>query len=168
MIVLVPSIFHTGSHVLWGMFKDWERIGTHLEDMRLSDDTDYWVQFHLTDNQSHSFDLTRRYKMVIPMRHPVRVWESFNRKGLKMSFFEEQWRNLERVMEHGPRFIHVDSRDRDEHVKRVSEWLERPLHNDWPLMTTSNTHNLLVTPERTRALPGWIMEVYNETKESSP
>lgn len=104
MIVVVPSIYHTGTHLMKRVFQDWIAISPNwCGPFDLPSGDTRWVMFcHLTDSNRELYHVVRQYPCVVPMRHPVRVLESWHRRGLTQAEYETQWKNLERILDIDP------------------------------------------------------------------
>lgn len=165
-LVCVPSIMHTGRHVLQTIFtrENWKQVGpnpdTHFYPPKPKQD--HIIYFHLVDGHSAYYNIAEQYPLVCPMRHPVRVLESFRRRGLTKDYFEEQWRNQIRVHNWRPLYIHIDSTHRDEQLANASRKLGRKLSTNWPVLTVKNTVDFEVTDERLAEIPDFIMDFYTE------
>lgn len=157
LIVGVGSIMHTGTHLLWRMLEPMKGINP---DAYHHQPGAYKYLYHLVDSSQGYFGL--EYPILTPMRHPVRVLESFRRRNKPFSMFAEQWRNLERIHGH-TNYIHVDRKDRDWHVNLASRAIGFHVKPSWPLLSAKNTLNIQVTDERVEEIPRWIMDLYRET-----
>jgi len=163
VILVIPSVMHTGTHLLLDIFKNWNKISPIPDSMFYPpmDNKDHIIQFHLIDGHSTFYEIAETYHQVIPMRHPVRVLESMRRRQKTLADLEEQFANLIRVHEWAPMYIHVDSKDRDKHVQAVAKLINRPLSTDWPNLSHKGTIDFEVTDERIVEIPQWIMEFYD-------
>lgn len=153
---------HSGTHLMKDLIR-FKKIGAMPDSMFYppDDPRDFMILFHLVDGHGEYYRIAEKYKKIIPMRHPVRILESMRRRGLGLANLEEQFRNLQRVHEFGnKRYIHVDSPDRDEHVRAVGKWLNRAFNPTWPRLTVKHTIDFEVTDERIAEIPEWIMAFY--------
>jgi len=158
--VCVASVMHSGTHLVFNMLRESMGCkGISLQDIR--EGKPGVALFHLVD--AHKGELRLSCPIITPMRHPVRILESFRRRGKPQSEMESQFRNLDKL---DPLFIHVDHIARDQHVKRVGDRLGIDLKTDWPLLSPKGTVGFKVTPERVSAIPGWIMDIYTHSLET--
>lgn len=81
--------------------------------------------------------------LVVPMRHPYRVAESWARRGGYLPDMVRAYRTVvERLLPHRPFFMPVDSDRRGEYLERLRE-LEPKLSTDWEVVgSKSNTYDL--------------------------
>ena len=170
MIILIPSVMHTGLHLLLDVFKHWKVIGPVLDGSQVmtppQDEERYIIPVHLTKSNREIYRLVQDYPSVVPMRHPVKVLESFKRRGLTQEYFEEQWKCLIRIKDRLIRYVHVDQERRDQDLEIAGKLAGTRLSSDWPILTVKNTIDFEVTEDRVKSLPDWVMEHYKWTLQA--
>jgi len=154
----IASIMHSGTHLMVNMLQPLMK-GCSIDDARVGK-PGYFV-YHLVDEQRNDFKVN--FPLITPMRHPVRVYESWRVRGKEIQELEKQYKNLVKIT---PLFIHIDRADRDEWVSRAGKALGLPLSTTWPLMSPKNTLGFKVTPARISAIPEWVMDIYDKTLEA--
>ena len=155
MNVGIASIMHSGTHLMVDMLQRCMK-GCSIQDAQ--NGKPGFFLMHLVD--AHQNDMRLGLPLITPMRHPVRVLESFRRRSKTLAEMESQYRNLARI---SPIFIHVDRKDRDAYVERAGKLLNLPLKTDWPLLSPKNTLGWKVTPERIKEIPEFIMDIYDNS-----
>ena len=161
MIILIPSVMHTGRHVLATAFSGWKTTGPVIDE--LEEESRYIMLLHLTDKDKILYQHIRDFPAVVPIRHPVRVWESWKRKQspqMTFQYFEEQWKNLIRVKDHLISYVFIDEDRRDKDLEKAGRLAGARLKTDWPVLSQTNTVDFEVTQERVKEIPDWIMEHY--------
>lgn len=154
MIIGLASIMHTGTHLVREMLME------HLKAISPDAlDRDGFYGYHLVNSCKKYTQLN--YPTISPMRHPVRILESFRRRDKTIDMMEEQFHNFSLLRD--PIIIHVDRADRDDYVNRAAKRTGLPLSTDWPLLSPKNTLGFKVTPERLKEIPEWIMDLYSKT-----
>lgn len=110
--------------------------------------------------------------IVVPLRHPFRVWESYRRRGrLDRGFdvFVEQWdMMINQFHPLNPMYIHIDSDSRDQEVQAVCEALDRDLAVDWADIIrgkpgTESTFDLPLPEIMPSYLPAEYTDFYHDT-----
>ena len=156
MRVGVASVMHSGTHLIYKMLTSCLKCkGVSIEASRAGEHGVFL--FHLVDAHRDALDMRH---LVTPMRHPVRIAESFRRRGKPIEDMYRQFENLARI---DPIFIHVDRVDRDAYVARAGKELGVQLHTDWPLLSPKNTLGYKVTPARIKSIPAFIMDIYDKS-----
>lgn len=180
---------HSGTHILrYDIFKDFQELG-----MEYDDETDYIIGSHFTDfAHGHINEWINKVDyVVVPMRHPARILQSFKKRGRRIhpsepmpnplevpgTDFHSQWENLKYY--HGIKkihYIHIDDFDnRDAQVQKLGKLIDRELKPEWPLEegkksnSVHGTHALEVTQELEDQVPQWVLDFYyNEIVAGKP
>jgi hypothetical protein len=105
--------------------------------------------------------LIRKYPIIVPLRHPYLVaetWRRRNRTPLEMML---QWEILmQEVDPQGPFYLPIDRDDRGEWLDSINNQLGLQLSTDWqPLNSHTGTFN--ITPDKA-ILPDETIEFFNQ------
>lgn len=86
--------------------------------------------------------------VVTTMRHPMRVYESWLKRGRKVAdFFCQSWEFLFDIhAKHDAYFVPVDAPKRDEYLKRFADRCGIEIETDWPRLNAS-TRKVETRPE---------------------
>lgn len=72
------------------------------------------------------------YVLVVPLRHPVSIFESWSRRGEDLSALDEQFGILENhVAPLGPYYVAIDHAERDRQLEVLSDRIGVELSTDW-------------------------------------
>jgi hypothetical protein len=169
--VVVPSVMHSGTHVLRykilrAFFKDNE--DTCLFNANTKNEL---VWFHV--DQEHRHVECQDSIVVIPMRHPRRIaksWKSRERTPARRPYNEENlYSQLSQQMDldkYNPLYVHIDMPEiRDKQVQELSELLGLDLHYDWvpDRVSGSIAGNWDAKIEQCPEVPGVYIEWYYKT-----
>ena len=82
----------------------------------------------------------KKYKVIVPLRHPRRILESFNRRDKPISNYHQQWKHMLMLPVYKPVYVHVDNkRSRNRQVKAIGKLLNMELSTAWPLSERSGS-----------------------------
>lgn len=133
MIILVPSVHHTGTKTVFNdMLKGWTvinqqdpnppddgKIRIHI-DKAFLEDLDYWL---------------KRAKTIVPLRHPRSVAIGWKRRWKPLTLLDWQWNWLkENVDPYNPYYLPVDQEDRDSWLLKINKGLGTDFKTDWPVI----------------------------------
>ena len=170
MLICVPSITHSGTHLLRHFVL--EEYKTQVGFAARTRDMNTMMAGHLLNASANVIrkaceDADRVYT---PLRHPVRILESFKRKNAPFEYYMEQWGLMVNVLsKYNPTYFHTDIPElRVIESQEIRKDLRLPnIEIDWtPRKETGcvrGTHDFEVTPELEAEIPDWIMEFYNKT-----
>lgn len=92
----------------------------------------------------HIKEMAKRMPVVVPLRHPYRVAESWIRRRKPVPDMVARFRLLmKEIVPLGPYFFPVDSNGKHRALRALSDGLGIPFQTDWALVRSiSGTHNL--------------------------
>jgi hypothetical protein len=127
--LLLASVYHTGTRFCRGsLFSDFnfgsqvigsdaEATNIHIEPVHIKP-LQYWL--NAADH------------VVVPLRHPLLVAESWKARGMELAALDEQWRTLaDVVVPHDPIYLPIDHPDRDLYLKELNQRMGLDLETDW-------------------------------------
>lgn len=164
MIIVLPTIMHTGNTLMQEII-GYEVIGCAQEPR--SDDT--VIHAHTTNSLYDQLEKCMdKYPSIIPMRHPARVWRSFQQRdsGKTMKTYREQFGCMVELTEgRNVSYIHVDQPElRDTELDQASRRLGINNKTAWPIVNSvAGTHELDITNDMVAEIPEWILEYYKRT-----
>lgn len=169
MIVCLPTIMHTGTQLMvYGLFKEFTQA---KPDTYWKFDGDIIVYKHVgKDLYGDWFGLLRN-PIVVPLRHPARVLESFQRRGRNIEHYLEQWEvMINEVHRLNPMYIHIDSNIRDSQVNAISKVIGKDLNIDWSEVIrgrpgTEGTHNMELPGRMPELIPQHFIDFYQDTRQ---
>lgn len=179
MILFTPTVQHTGTHFLYAeVLGDFctcvmqESVESSLKRKspmnRLGDFTHYNIHTHFLDEKVSRFAPFLELPILIPMRHPARVYESwFRRKRKKIENCTKQFSNLINVAyPKNPMFLVIDHEDREKRLAEIASFLDISLKTDWQMGhgVVHETGNCDITDEMMSRVPDFVMDFYEEVK----
>lgn len=129
--IVLPTIEHSGSRLtaqnIFAMYK-------HNDINRPPTSTLSKYYDHLYSHTIDRFDeLSQRYFTVVPLRHPLRIAYSWERRGQLMKYWFQQFEALiTRIDKNKPFYFPVDLKIRYELFEKLKEMTGQPLDTDWP------------------------------------
>lgn len=173
MIVVVPTIMHSGTHTL--MFEVLRNRHPNISNPLFGPGTDNWLYHchvdkdHIETKETRECLARLKYNLVFaPMRHPRRVAESFRREFRDTEDFLFQWAFFSEVIHnHVDCYLHIDQPiKRMEQVDKMAVITGLDLHTDFPINQDTagclrDTHNLEL--EDCPQVDTWLTDFYNET-----
>lgn len=140
MIYTIPAIQHTGTKLLARMFGDihwasfYEDTSEHSNALYLG---------HLTKN---SIEAIKRlnHRIIVPLRHPYLVAESWNRRNKPISELIENFRLLvNEVDKLNPLYLPIDTDNRQDCLDNINQELGLNLTTNWEVVNSKkDTYNL--------------------------
>lgn len=177
MMICVPTIMHSGTHTLRyeilkeegdGKNKDnWNFMGSgpSARDCEVSTILGGHLNNSMMDKWEDAF---KEFPVFTCLRHPVRIAETFRRRGKCIRHLNEMWMNMIEVVDkYDPFYIHVDDKQvRDAQVKLMGEILGLPLKTNWPINKDTNsitgTHDFDISD--TKDVPQEFIDFYYEKR----
>lgn len=136
----IPTIQHTGTKLLAKMFGDihW---ASFIED--IGDREDVLYLGHLTAN---SIEAIKRLNnpILIPLRHPYLVAESWIRRGKPLTELAENFRLLVNELDPlNPLYLPIDVDNRQDYLDNINKELGLSLETNWAIENSKKmTYNL--------------------------
>jgi hypothetical protein len=137
MKVVVPSVMHSGTHVL--RYKILRAFFKDNEDTCLfnANSKHEMVGFHVDELYRFIEDMDSQ--VIVPMRHPRRIaksWKSRERIPARTPYCAEnlysQLEQLQDLDKYNPMYVHIDMPEiRDKQVQELGALLGLDLHYDW-------------------------------------
>lgn len=173
MIIATPTITHTGTRFLHRRIL---RSPTHYRvcSMGHQNRGSHGMIFH-----THMFNelrdvwqsyLAGGFPIIIPLRHPVRNYQSLKLRKANLPRFNEQWENLIALADKcDPMYLHLDDLEvREKQAFAITQRFQLPTEIDWSAGKTSGathgTHELAITEELAELIPTGFIEFYNQTR----
>ena len=137
MIILVPTIPHTGTKLLANdILRDFEhnalinkpKNGQKIDDHIFPEKITRWKE------------LMTEYPAIIPLRNPVSIAVSWERRHRDLGELMVMWYILvEQLDKFNPSYLPIDSLDRNKYLDRINQRLGLKLTTDWPIV--NSVHN---------------------------
>jgi hypothetical protein len=136
--VIVPTVPYTGTNFVAELFRGagFEVLGLTQKPCR----DKYIRQCHLLKpTQSGAAALyARSMPVVIPLRHPFRVEESWKRKGLDVGEMIRAFEVIEeQFLRFSPYFLPIDHNEREDFLDSLRA-IDPDLHTDWPVIESKS------------------------------
>ena len=138
MKVCLPSVMHTGTHLMIEGYFDAPQLFRACSPNRtkkVPEGVHILYRYHTIGIKMEFWgDKLERYPIVVPMRHPESVWKSFSRRGQKSyDSYIDQWKTLiEQVHPLNPMYVHVDNElTRDKQIEAINNTLNLNQKVDW-------------------------------------
>ena len=170
-VILVPTVMHSGSHVVRSFFDGWcfgspESLEYDMENT--AKEMKHMIFCHVHEEGMESIKpLLGEYPVFIPMRHPARIYESWVRREENL---EELGRQLDVMIDtidkYDPVYLLIDSEKRDKWLVRANGKLKEQFVTTWPSFTTQHTMHIPVTKAMQAAVPGTVMDFYEQKIQS--
>ena len=102
--------------------------------------------------------------VVVPIRHPVKVAESWKLRNYDLAALDEQWRTLvDVVAPHDPIYLPVDHPDRNLYLDVLNERMGLDLQTDWKPVGGRLPHEILneepLTEDEQKQVEYWSVNV---------
>jgi hypothetical protein len=163
--IFLPTIMHTGTQFCRTFLFDKEEFATgygmkgcHVDDAGIN----HYIRTELTDE----------HIIVVPIRHPYRVYHSFLKRNKDKNEFMEQWMNmLEHIHPLNPWYIHIDLEERIQDLARLEKFLNHKFkHLDgiyaWEVVNSkAGTHKQTLEELATVEVPQEFIEYYEYTRK---
>ena len=136
----VPTIQHTGTKLLARMFGDihWASFNENTDDRE-----SVLYLGHLTVN---SIEAIKRlsHPIIVPLRHPYLVAESWQRRGKPLTELVDNFRLLVNEIDKlDPHYLPVDIKDRDRYLDLINRDLGLNLSTEWKVVNSvKRTYNI--------------------------
>lgn len=162
--IVVSSIRHTGTWFTIGLFRNagWKETG--LNTARHEDNTVYHGHMEKETQIKPALELAKHYPIVIPLRHPFRVEESWRRReqhGFCTTGKMIECLNilLDRFMPLDPLMLPVDSDCREQCLANIETITGVSLETDWqPVNSKKQSHSLRWDELRpSKAIERWCL-----------
>lgn len=143
--VIVPTVPYTGTNFVCELFRmaGYEVLGLTQRPGRAK----YLRQCHVVKagQADTACSYGRVMPVVIPLRHPYRVEESWRRKGLDVAEMVRAFRTIdERLTMFAPYFLPIDHEFRGDYLDSLRA-IDPDLTTDWPIIESkSQTHTLRI------------------------
>lgn len=136
--MIVPTVPYTGTNFVCELFRasGYEVLGLTQRNSRPK----YLRQCHLLKPTQTDAAAAHAGVMpvVIPLRHPFRVEESWKRKGLDVAEMIRAFKAIEeRFLRFCPYFLPIDHNDREEYLDSLRA-IEPDLQTDWPVVESKS------------------------------
>jgi hypothetical protein len=141
--VIVPTVPYTGTNFVCELFRKagYQVVGLSENPTRAK----YLRQCHVLKSTQIELAAAHAKTMpvVIPLRHPFRVEESWKRKGLNVADMIRAFRTIdERFTRFCPYFLPIDHERREDYLDSLRA-IEPDMETDWPVIESkSGTHGL--------------------------
>jgi hypothetical protein len=136
--VIVPTVPYTGTNFVCELFRqaDYQVIGLSEKPTQPK----YLRQCHVL--KPSQIDAAAAHAgvmpVIIPLRHPYRVEESWKRKGLEVSEMIRAFKAIEeRFLRFCPYLLPIDHNEREEYLDSLRA-IEPDLHTDWPVIESKS------------------------------
>lgn len=164
--IFLPTIMHTGTQFCrYELFpkeifaKNNELKGCHVDDAGIKN----YIRNELTEE----------YVVVVPIRHPLRVYHSFLKRNKGKKEFMEQWTNMiKHIHPLNPWYIHMDlHEERQRDVQRLEKFLNYKFMKldggvEWTVVNSkAGTHKMLLENLQTVEVPEEFIEYYEYTRK---
>jgi hypothetical protein len=139
------SVSHSGTNFCKRLFRDLGWQDCALNEEPVQDNAFYVGHIRNDDQIERALSLSEKYPLIIPIRHPYRVEESWLRQGRGSSAdMLSSYRILvERFLPLNPYILAVDSPKRKEQLTRIAKGLDLPLTTDWEVINAkANTYGM--------------------------
>lgn len=162
MNVVLSSIPHTGT---WFTVRLFTERGFNEKGLfeKAEGDTIFLGHMMKEGQIGRAVQLSDYMPLVIPMRHPFRVEESWKRRGLDVSELVSCFQTLiERFLPLEPYILPIDSPKREEALQALSEGVGIDLKTDWEVVHgIVGTHDLdLADCEPSEAISAIVQEPF--------
>lgn len=162
---------HTGTHFCrHGLFSEFARANAGED----SPDENVIVNVHVMPH-----DVERLHKelargeaiIVVPLRHPARVYHSFLNRGKTKEMFIEQWDNMMNIIApHKPFYIHLDLPERRQEVDVIEQAIGMKLpvsdsEEEWKVFNSrASSYNMSLDEFPTDEIPSKYIDFYESTR----
>ena len=138
MIVVVTSIPHTGTQFVFHQVLSW--LGPEIRNPVRSEKKHGKIWIHSEPHRLQELESLKDYPWIVPMRHPLRVGESWKGRKKNLSTLLELYRIQRKFVDKfGPLYFPIDSPKRQIFLDRINERLGTQIETDWA-NTTSTGH----------------------------
>lgn len=163
MIILVPTIPHTGTKLLTeDILRSFEHNALRNKPKNRQKIDDHIYPEKLTRWK----ELLAEYPAIIPLRNPVSIAVSWQRRNKDIGEFIVMWYILVEIIDqYNPQYLPIDTKERDYYLNRINKKLRLELYTDWPVINSVHNSidvsiNDLTSENRTR-----ILKMIRNTRE---
>lgn len=144
MKILIPTVPHSGTHLLSSFFERAGFEGTAINNPRPPENAVITTHIDTPTKFNTVLKIMPNYQVVIPIRHPYLVAESWIRREQPLDRMLAAYRRLPALYDTGAMFVPIDSLDRDKYIQRINDALDIKLKPDWGTVVNGfkNTHTL--------------------------
>lgn len=167
MKICIPSIRHSGTRLLMKkIFKGWKAANPLDPRFKAGN---YMIAGHVyPPSLDYMIGYMENYPIVVPLRHPSRVWKSFADRDMSYDFFCDHWYNMIKFVDIlSPNYIHIDVIDRrDDDLLKVEQKFGIELQHDWTIDDTvcdKGNATMNITHKDTIKMPNFILDFYERT-----
>lgn len=140
MRYVIPTIQHTGTKLLYGMFPEGF---THYSFYEEPESPNALHVGHITEN---SVEAIKRLdcQMIIPLRHPYLVAESWRRRNKPLSeLFDNFMILVDELAPLDPLYLPIDAANRQDYLNKINKRLDLRLNTNWNVVNSKkSTYNL--------------------------
>jgi len=136
----IPTIQHTGTKFLAKLFGQMH-WASFYEDT--SEREDFLHVGHITENSIEAIKMLP-YRMIIPLRHPYLVAESWRRRNKPLNEMADNFMLLADELDPlNPLYLPIDVENRQEYLDKINSELGLNLKTDWGVENSKkSTYNL--------------------------
>jgi hypothetical protein len=173
---------HTGTHFTrHGLFGKFLRANpgnvAHNPGYLLADNEHRIVNVHITTAEMERIETELQVDniIVIPLRHPARVYQSFLKRNKTLEMFIEQWDNMINVIApRNPFYIHLDLPERRQEVDLIEKAINMKLpvshdESEWKIYNSrAETHSMSLDEFPIDDIPERFIDFYESTRAHKP
>lgn len=140
MFVLCVSVHHTGTQFVQKLFEDAGYIATDKTPKEAGNSCNYFHRCHMAPSVMTELNdwlkLTDDMPLVIPLRHPVEVLQSWLVRKKQPKQLMEQWKILVDYVDikYEPLYLPLDHDDRDHYFTNLRLKTDLGLKTNWPIV----------------------------------
>lgn len=152
MIIVVPSIPHTGTNFVWKIvLKDLE---PEIRNPRKFPNGKIWI--HTYAERIPELLTLKDYPWIVPMRHPFEVGRTWKGRQKSLDYLVTLYNiHLEHVYPQKPFYLCVDGEHRDRQLDRINRLTGFDVHTDWH-KEASLGHSSELTSQETEKLEPFV------------
>lgn len=134
--IVMASIPHTGTNFTLRLFKEMGYLDMTTNDKRQPGCV-YHAHTHKPNLVESVLKLVNEMPLVIPLRHPFVVEESWKRRTKPIDEMIRNFKLLETFMTYDPYFLPVDSERREDALQAMRDGLNIPFETEWPIRNSA-------------------------------
>lgn len=156
-LIIVATVHHTGTHFIEeDILSDFDaRSLNYCGKIAGPSGKNIKIRIHLEPaNTENLTEWCSQCEVVVPMRHPISVAESWKARPKKMTQMTQedliiQWNILKSVVDpHHPIYLPLDVPDRDNWLQALNAKTGLNIHTHWPVIMSCNKSAELNDDER--------------------
>ena len=152
MIVVVTSIPHTGTQFVWNQILGW--LGPEIRNPARSQNKHGKIWIHSEPGRLDELATLSDYPWIVPMRHPLRVGESWKGRSKNLDKLVELYRIQQKfINKFDPLYLPIDATNRQYFLDKINERLGTLIETDWANTTSTGHWNWLEDDEREMLMP---------------